>query len=49
MIFGFAVSHLNFDLNAVNLLQKLSKFIKCIKAKFFRVLHEDETGEFNQI
>jgi len=49
IIFGFGVSCLNFDLNAVNFLQKLKKFIKCIEAKFSRLLHEDETGEFNQI
>ncbi len=49
IIFGFAVSCLSFDLNAVNFLQKLKKYIKCIEAKFSILLQEDETGEFNQI
>ncbi len=49
IIFGFAVSCLNFDLNAVNFLQKLKKYINCIEAKFSRLLQEDETGEFNKI
>ncbi len=48
-MFGFAVSCLNFDLNAVHFLQKLKKFIKYIEAKFSRLLHEHETGKFNQI
>ncbi len=48
IIFGFAVSCLNFDLNAVNFLQKLKKYIKCIKSKFSRLLQEDETRKFNQ-
>ncbi len=47
--FGFAVSCLNFDLNAINFLQKLKKYIKCIEARFSRLVQEDETGEFNQI
>ncbi len=42
IIFGFAVSCLNFNLNAVKFLQKLKKFIKCIEAKVFRLPHEDE-------
>ncbi len=49
IIFGFALSCLNFDLNAVNFLQKLEKYIKCIEAKFSRLLQEEKTGEFNQI
>ena len=48
-IFGFAVSHLNFDQNAVNYSQKLKKFIKSIQVKFSRLLNDDETQEFNQI
>ncbi len=49
IIFGFAVSCLNFDLNTVNFLRKLKKYIECIEAKFSRLLQEDETGQFNQI
>ncbi len=49
IIFGFAPSCLNFDLNAVNFVQKLKKYIKCIEAKFSRLLQEDETEELNQI
>ncbi len=49
IICDFAVSCLNFDLNAVIFLQKLKKYIKCIEAKFSKLLQEDETGEFNQI
>ncbi len=49
IIFGFGESCLNFDLNAVNFVQKLKKYIDCIEAKFSRLLQEDETGEFNQI
>ncbi len=48
-IFDFSVSYLNSDLNAVNFLQKLKKFIKCIQAMFSSVLNDDKTGKFNQI
>ncbi len=48
-IFGFAVSYLNFDIDAVNFLQKLKKFIKRIKVMFSRLLNDDKTGQFNQI
>ena len=48
-IFGFAVSHLNFDLNAVNYSQKLKKFIKSIQVKFSGPLNDDDSEEFNQI
>ena len=48
-IFGFAVSHLNSDQNAVNYSQKLRKFIKSIQVKFSRLLNDDETQEFNQV
>ena len=48
-IFGFAVSHLNSDLNAVNYSQKLKKFLKSIQVKFSRPLNDDETEQFNQI
>ncbi len=53
IIFGFALcclNLLNFDLNAVNLLKKLNKYIKCIEAKFsIWLFQEGETEEFNQI
>ena len=48
-IFGFVVSHLNSDLNAVNYSQKLKKFIKSIQVKFFRPLNDDKTEDFSQI
>ena len=46
-IFGFAVSYLNSDLNAVNYLQKIKKFIKCIKVNFLRQLNDDEMEEYS--
>ena len=39
---------LNYDLNVVNYLQKLKKFMK-YKVKFSRLLNGDEKEEFNQI
>ena len=48
-IFGFVISYLNCDLNAVNYLQKLKKFSKCIQMKFSRPLNDDETEEFDQL
>ena len=48
-ILGFAVSHLNSDLNAVNYSQKLKKFINSIQVKFSRPLNDDGTEDFNQI
>ena len=39
-IFGFVVSHLNSNLNAVNYSKKLKKFIKSIQVKFSRPLNE---------
>ena len=48
-IFSFVVSYLNSDMNAVNYLPKLKKFIKCIQVKFSKLLNGNETEEFNQI
>ena len=48
-IFGFAVSHVNSNLNAINYSQKLKKIMKSIKVKFSRPLNNDKTEEFNQI
>ena len=42
-MFGFAVSHLNSDLNAVNYSKKLKKFIKSIQVKFSRPLKLSST------
>ena len=42
-------SVLNSDPYAVNSLQKLKTFIKCIQVKLPRLLNDDETEEFNQI
>ena len=36
------------NLNTINFLQKLTKYIKCIQVKFSK-LPDDETEEFNQI
>ncbi len=35
-IFGFSVTYLNSDLNAIHFLQELKKFVKCIQLKFYR-------------
>ncbi len=47
-IFGFSVSYLDSDLNDVNFLQELKKFVKCIQVKFYRLLKDDKTEEFDQ-
>ena len=49
-IFGYAISHLNFDQNAVNYSEETNKRNSLqYQVKFCRLLNDDETEEFNQI